>query len=222
MWLARLGGLLVGVGTFVALRGWYRTWPAPSSAASLLVLSATVVAVAEAIAGRLKLASPSLRAWARWAGGSGIVLGAVAWLLVMMIGVRHDGVYARGDLGRIADGLGAFQRDSGRAARSADDLDRRYRSYQAYVGWETMTIRATPDGWTAEVRPTRTLQTCAIYEGSTPLAPATAPGVAACTREPHGSGFWIGWLMVAIGVPVGASAALMDRRPAIPVTGTAT
>ncbi len=111
------------------------------------------------------------------------------------------------------------QRDSGRAARSADELDRRYRSYRIYAGRETMTIRATPDGWTAEVRPTRTLQTCAIFEGSTPLAPATEPGVAVCTREPHGSGFWTRWLMVAIGVLAGAASMVISRRPAAALTG---
>jgi type IV pilus assembly protein PilA len=43
------------------------------------------------------------------------------------------------------------------------------------------TITLTPDGWTAAVGHTSTPRTCAIFVGSTALAPATVEGVPTCT-----------------------------------------
>jgi type IV pilus assembly protein PilA len=43
------------------------------------------------------------------------------------------------------------------------------------------TITLTADGWTAAVGHVSTTRTCAIFVGSTPLAPATKEGVATCT-----------------------------------------
>ena len=42
------------------------------------------------------------------------------------------------------------------------------------------TIALTADGWTARVSHTTTPKTCAIYVGSTALAPATKEGAPAC------------------------------------------
>ncbi len=42
------------------------------------------------------------------------------------------------------------------------------------------TIALTADGWTANVSHTTTPKTCAIYVGSTALAPATKEGAPAC------------------------------------------
>jgi general secretion pathway protein G len=43
------------------------------------------------------------------------------------------------------------------------------------------TIALTGNGWTAYVGHTGTTKTCAIFMGSTPLAPATKEGVPDCT-----------------------------------------
>jgi prepilin-type N-terminal cleavage/methylation domain-containing protein len=43
------------------------------------------------------------------------------------------------------------------------------------------TIALTPTGWTARVGHTSTTRICAIFVGSTPLAPATKEGVPTCT-----------------------------------------
>ena len=43
------------------------------------------------------------------------------------------------------------------------------------------TITLTADGWTASVAHTTTTKTCAIFVGTTPLAPATKEGVPTCT-----------------------------------------
>lgn len=43
------------------------------------------------------------------------------------------------------------------------------------------TIALTPDGWTASVGHLSSTKTCAIFVGTTPLAPATKEGVPTCT-----------------------------------------
>ena len=43
------------------------------------------------------------------------------------------------------------------------------------------TIALTADGWTASVGHQSTVKTCAIFVGTTPLAPATKEGVPTCT-----------------------------------------
>jgi len=43
------------------------------------------------------------------------------------------------------------------------------------------TIALTPTGWTARVGHTSTTRVCAIFVGSTPLAPAVKEGVPTCT-----------------------------------------
>ena len=43
------------------------------------------------------------------------------------------------------------------------------------------TITLTTDGWTASVGHLSTTKTCAIFVGTTPLAPATKEGVPTCT-----------------------------------------
>src|SRR5260370_36970258 len=44
------------------------------------------------------------------------------------------------------------------------------------------TIALTADGWTGWVSHTTTPKTCAIYVGSTPLAPAVKEGAPTCTQ----------------------------------------
>src|SRR2546426_9038430 len=57
------------------------------------------------------------------------------------------------------------------------DLGTTYRTSTGVVG---PTIALTPDGWTATVSHTATPRTCAIFGGSTPIAPAVRKGEARC------------------------------------------
>jgi hypothetical protein len=44
------------------------------------------------------------------------------------------------------------------------------------------TITLTTDGWTASITSPSTPQRCAVFVGSTPLAPATTEGAPACGK----------------------------------------
>lgn len=58
------------------------------------------------------------------------------------------------------------------------NLGAAYRSSTGVVG---PTITLTADGWTATVGNLSTTKTCAVYAGSTPLAPAAKEGEPRCT-----------------------------------------
>jgi len=53
-------------------------------------------------------------------------------------------------------------------------------AYRASTGVVGPTITLTADGWTATVSHTATTKTCAIFGGSTPLAPAVREGEVRC------------------------------------------
>ncbi|MGH2830866.1 MAG: type IV pilin protein [Actinomycetota bacterium] len=52
--------------------------------------------------------------------------------------------------------------------------------YRVTTGNTPPSIALTPDGFTAQIGSTNTPKLCAIFIGSTPLAPATDEGVPAC------------------------------------------
>jgi type IV pilus assembly protein PilA len=52
--------------------------------------------------------------------------------------------------------------------------------YRTSTGVNGPTINLTADGWTATVSHTTTTRTCAVYFGSTPLAPAAKEGEPRC------------------------------------------
>jgi len=54
--------------------------------------------------------------------------------------------------------------------------------YAASTGNNMPTITLTADGWTASITSPNTTQTCAVFVGSTPLAPATTEGAPACGK----------------------------------------
>src|SRR5258708_27183855 len=58
------------------------------------------------------------------------------------------------------------------------------------VGVVGPTIALTADGWTAWVSHTATPKTCAIYVGSTALAPATKEGATACQLVSRQQDVW--------------------------------
>lgn len=58
------------------------------------------------------------------------------------------------------------------------NLGSRYRTTTGVTG---PTITLTGDGWTAKIGHTSTTKICAVFTGSTPLAPAAKEGVPRCT-----------------------------------------
>lgn len=58
--------------------------------------------------------------------------------------------------------------------------------YTVTTGVTGPTITLTEDGWTAHVGHTATSKTCAIFAGTTPLAPAVDEGVPKCTPPQKG------------------------------------
>jgi prepilin-type N-terminal cleavage/methylation domain-containing protein len=58
----------------------------------------------------------------------------------------------------------------------------RPRNYSVSSGNNRPAITLTRDGWTASLTNAAGTQQCAVYIGSTPLSPATAEGVPACTE----------------------------------------
>ena len=54
-------------------------------------------------------------------------------------------------------------------------------AYATSAGVTGPTITLTADGWTATVSHTSTTKTCAVFTGSTALAPATKEGAPQCT-----------------------------------------
>lgn len=54
-------------------------------------------------------------------------------------------------------------------------------AYRTSTGVVGPVITVTADGWTASVTHTSTTKTCAIFAGSTPLAPATKEGNPTCS-----------------------------------------
>lgn len=218
MWLARVGGFLAGLGVFISLAGWYRTDSADKAAYMVFLLTSLAAAIASAIA-RRKAGGPSpLATMLRWFGGVGIVTAVLGNMLVLSRGVAHQSDYARADLGQIEMAQSIFLLDSSRFARSVAELGDRYRSsslpYQHSEGEPA--LRVTPDGYSAEVHLTRTLQTCVIYAGPTPVPPATEEGKAQCSTEALGGGSWIGGLTAAIGIAMGAAAVRRRATPPAP------
>ncbi|OLD43093.1 MAG: hypothetical protein AUI55_03590 [Gemmatimonadetes bacterium 13_1_40CM_2_70_7] len=74
------------------------------------------------------------------------------------------------------------------------------------------TIALTATGWTAKVGQTSTIFTCAIFVGTTPLAPATIEGNPACDNIlPPFAGHVL--LVVGVAIAVGAGVALSRLTP---------
>ena len=55
-------------------------------------------------------------------------------------------------------------------------------TYHVSPGNRMPTITLTRDGWTASITSPNTTQQCAVFVGSTPLAPATREGAPACEK----------------------------------------
>lgn len=81
------------------------------------------------------------------------------------------------DLKNLALYQGYVKDSTGRYATTLEALD-----YRLSDGVQDLAIALTPDGYTMSVGYRESPVRCAIYSGSTAMAPATRPGAPACTR----------------------------------------
>lgn len=110
-------------------------------------------------------------------GGSILVLLAVVFIIKSQGAPRAPAstIVMQSDLKNLALLQGYMKDSTGRYAPSVELLD-----YRLSDGVTTPTIVLTPDGYTIELGYRGTATRCVIYAGTTPLAPATRPGVPAC------------------------------------------
>lgn len=116
----------------------------------------------------------------------------------------------KSDLRNLVNAQLAFAADSGRYASSIPAA--LYRTSSGILG---PIIALTADGWTASVDHTHSPQTCVIFIGTTPLAPAMDERVPTCTRLsfPMGSAVW-GLSIVGIGLVLAAYGIWPTKRSA--------
>jgi len=81
----------------------------------------------------------------------------------------------KSDLRNLVTAEEAYFTDS---MRYTTNLGTRYRTTTGVLG---PTITLTGDGWTAKVSHAATSKVCAVFTGSTPLAPAAKEGAPRCT-----------------------------------------
>ena len=106
------------------------------------------------------------------------IIGLLATIVIPRFAARDRALIAvmKSDLHNLLVQEEALKLDSGFYAASVPTT-----MWIPSVGVTGPTIALTGDGWTAVVGHTTTTRTCAIFVGSTPLAPATAEGVPTCT-----------------------------------------
>jgi len=106
-----------------------------------------------------------------------VIIGVLASIAIPKFANTKEKAYLtsmKSDLRNLVTAEEAYFADS---IKYTTDLGTAYRTSTGVVG---PTIALTGDGWTASVSHTATTKTCAIFGGSTPLAPATREGEVRC------------------------------------------
>ena len=107
-----------------------------------------------------------------------VIIGLLASIAIpKFASTREKAVVAsmKSDLRNLVTAEEAYFTDS---MKYTTNLGARYRSTTGVLG---PTITLTGDGWTAKLGHISTRKICAVYTGSTPLAPATKEGTPRCT-----------------------------------------
>jgi len=107
-----------------------------------------------------------------------VIIGVLASIAIPKFANTKEKAYLtsmKSDLRNLVTAEEAYFADS---IKYTTNLGTMYRVTTGVVG---PTIALTADGWTATVSHTTTTRTCAVYAGSTPLAPAAKEGEARCT-----------------------------------------
>lgn len=108
-----------------------------------------------------------------------VIIGLLATIAIPKFTSSRDKALVtsmKSDLRNLVTQQEAHMADSGRYATSFP-----LTVWRPTTGVTGPTITLTSDGWTATVGHTSTPKTCAIFVGTTPLAPATKEGVPTCT-----------------------------------------
>jgi len=106
-----------------------------------------------------------------------VIIGVLASIAIPKFANTKEKAYLtsmKSDLRNLVTAEEGYFADS---IKYTSDLGTMYRTSTGVVG---PTITVTPDGWTATVSHTTTTRTCAVYTGSTPLAPAAKEGEPRC------------------------------------------
>jgi prepilin-type N-terminal cleavage/methylation domain-containing protein len=107
-----------------------------------------------------------------------VIIGILASIAIPKFANTKEKAYLtqmKSDLRNLVTAEEAYFADS---IKYTTNLGTMYRTSTGVVG---PTIALTGDGWTATVSHTTTTRTCAVYAGSTPLAPAVKEGAPNCT-----------------------------------------
>jgi prepilin-type N-terminal cleavage/methylation domain-containing protein len=107
-----------------------------------------------------------------------VIIGVLASIAIPKFANTKEKAYLtqmKSDLRNLVTAEEAYFADS---IKYTTDLGTAYRTSTGVTG---PTITLTADGWTATVGHTTTVRTCAVYAGSTSLAPAAKEGEPRCT-----------------------------------------
>jgi len=107
------------------------------------------------------------------------IIGLLATIIIPRLSSTRDKALLtamRSDLRNLVTQEEAWKMDSGSYATSFPST-----IWSPSTGVTGPTIALTADGWTASVGHVSSPRTCAIFVGSTPLAPAVKEGVPTCT-----------------------------------------
>jgi type IV pilus assembly protein PilA len=107
------------------------------------------------------------------------IIGLLATIIIPRLSSTRDKALLtamRSDLRNLVTQEEAWKMDSGTYATSFPPT-----IWSPSTGVTGPTIALTADGWTASVGHVSSPRTCAIFVGSTPLAPAVKEGVPTCT-----------------------------------------
>jgi len=136
-----------------------------------------------------------------WLGGILTVIGLVITSRIRFGDTKEymAGGAMRGDLRALVEVEDQLLRDS---SKYLDKVPPKLLTLTPGVGGPTMTL--TSDGWTAEVRHDWSSQVCAVFVGSTPLAPAVRQREPECTPiSARPSPSLIGPVLLVAGVAIG-------------------
>ncbi len=108
-----------------------------------------------------------------------VIIGLLATIVIPKFSSSRERALVtamKADLRNLLTQQESFMADSGRYVTSFP-----LSVWRPTTGVTGPTIALTSDGWTATVGHVATPRTCAIFAGTTPLAPATKEGVPTCT-----------------------------------------
>lgn len=107
-----------------------------------------------------------------------VIIGVLASIVLPKLSRTREKAFVaamKSDLRNLVTAEEAYFADS---IKYTTDLGAAFRVSTGVAG---PTIALTADGWTATVSHTSTTKTCAVYAGSTALAPAAKEGAPSCT-----------------------------------------